>query len=248
MSSHQSKPNAAKEMIGALKVARDRARIQAHLFSLDAKKRWHALETTLLDLQVKLEQSGEEIAASASSNFREAVQSAKELMHELDGTLELAEPVRKLMKHAPVSCAPTDSLNRAAQIMWDVDCGAVPVLDEGGGIRGMLTDRDICMAAYTRGQPLAAMSVESAMSTPVYSCAPEDSLGHAARLMAEKQVHRLPVVEAGKLVGILALADIARDIRAHGGNRVPACAALAHVLASISEQRPPVERGQAAAE
>lgn len=248
MSSHESKPHSAKEMLDALRVARDRARIQVHLFSLDAKERWQVLETTLLDLQVKLEQGGEKVAAGVSTHFREAVQAAKDLMRELDGTLELATPVRKIMKNGAASCAPADSLNRAAQIMWELDCGAVPVLDADGTMVGIVTDRDICMAAYTRGQPLALMSVESAMSKSVHSCSPEDSLGHAIRLMAQRQVRRVPVVEDGKLVGFLTLADVAREIQSHQGNRAPACAALAHTISSISEPRSREAQARAAAE
>ena len=116
MPSHESLPHSTQEMIDALASARQRARLQAHLFSLDARKRWHALEAILLDLQTKLEQSGEKIAASASTNFREALQAAKELLHELDGTLDLTMPVRKLMKQTPAVCSPSDSLNQAARI------------------------------------------------------------------------------------------------------------------------------------
>jgi predicted transcriptional regulator len=248
MSSHGSRHESAKEMIDALKVARDRLVVQAHLLSLDARKRWEGIETRLFELETKLERDGEKIAESVVTNFREATQAAKELVRELDGTLELAAPVKTLMKQAPQTCAPDDTLNRAAQIMWELDCGAVPVVGMDGHVAGIVTDRDICMAAYTRGQPLAAMSVESAMSKRVYTCSPEHSVGHAARLMALKQIRRLPVVEAGKLIGVLALSDIAREV-SKGHNREPACVALAHTLAAISEQRNHgAQREQAAAE
>jgi CBS domain-containing protein len=246
MPSHESKPNSATEMIDALKVARDRARVQAHLFSLDAKKRWQGLEASLLELQAKLEQSGERIAATAAANVRDVTQAARDMMHELDGTLELTMPVRKLMKDNPRTCSPDDSLNRAAQIMWELDCGALPVVGADGGLAGIITDRDICMAAYTRGQPLAAMSVDSAMSRTVHSCSPDDSIGHASRLMADKQVRRLPVTNDGRLVGILTLADIARAVDRREGNRIPACVALAHTLAAIAKERSPSAAAHAA--
>ncbi len=230
-------PQTATEMIDALAAARDRIRVQAHLFSLDAMKRWQPIERTLLDLQSTLQASGERVAASAATSFREVAQAAKELLQDVDGSFELATPIRKIMREAPTTCAPTDTLNQAAQIMWEHDCGVVPVVYPDGALAGIITDRDLCMAAYTRGQPLASITVESAMSGVVETCSPNDSIGHAARSMAQHQVRRLPVVEHGKLVGLLTLADIAREVRKSGGNRIPACIALAHVLASISAPR-----------
>ncbi len=247
MTIHESKPQAVKELLDALAVARGRARVQAHLFSLDAKKRWQGLETTLLELETRLEQNGEKIAAAVTANVREVTQAARDLMHELDGTLELGSPVRKLMKAAPSTCAPGDSLERAAQMMWELDCGVVPVVDANGHLVGIVTDRDVCMAAYTRGESLRVMPVESTMSNLVVSCSPEDSVGHALRVMATSRVRRLPVLENGRLLGLLTLADISRAIQKQPGNRIPACVALADTLALISEQRPATaERAQAA--
>jgi len=81
------------------------------------------------------------------------------------------------------SCRPQDSLNKAAQIMWDETCGAVPVVDDQHKPVGFLTDRDICMAAYTQGKPLEQLRVETAMARRVVSCTGEDDLGSAAGLM-----------------------------------------------------------------
>jgi CBS domain-containing protein len=230
-------PQSAKEMIDALVAARDRIRVQAHLFSLDAMKRWQPIERTLVELQSTLEASGERVAANAASTFREVAQAAKDFFQDVDGSLELGTPLGAIMHEHPVACAPADSLSRAAQIMWEHDCGAVPVVATEGSVIGIVTDRDICMAAYTRGQPLPAMTVESVMSRLVYTCSPEDSIGHAVRLMAHNRVRRLPVVENGKLVGFLSLADIAREVRKSGSNRARACLALAHLVASISATR-----------
>jgi CBS domain-containing protein len=244
MSRPASTPHSAKEMIDALKTARDQAKVQAHLLSLDAKKRWHAVEAGLLELETKLERSGERLTEGLTASFREVSQAARDLLRELDGTLELAIPVKRLMQ-TPVTCSPDDSLNHAAQLMWDRDCGAVPVVGSDGAVVGIITDRDICMATYTRGQAPGAISVESVMSKAVQTCSPEDSVGDAARLMAEKRVRRLPVTIDGRLVGLLALADIAREIRTHQGNPIPACVALAHTLAAISQPRA-ADRAQAA--
>jgi CBS domain-containing protein len=234
-------------MIDAIKSAGDHARIQAHLFSRDAKKRWDEIEPALLHLRAKLEKGGEEASAAATAKFRDITRAIKEIMEDADGRFGLSVPVRDLMRKAPSTCSPDDPLNRAAQVMWEIDCGAVPVTDADGKLIGMITDRDICMAAYTRGQPLASMTVSSAMSNEVFSCTPEDSVGHAVRLMAQKQVRRLPVVDSGRLVGFLALADISGHIRKAAPTNIHACVVLAHSLAGICENRPSTNRAPRAA-
>jgi CBS domain-containing protein len=138
------------------------------------------------------------------------------------------------------TCSINDTLNRAAQIMWDHDCGSVPVVDEDERVVGMLTDRDVCMAAFTTDLPLSRASVNNAMSKTVFACAPDASLAYAEELMRRHQVRRLPVIDAGgALVGILSLGDIARRL----GDRpvveadVVSSDALAETLAAISQIR-----------
>ena len=118
--------------------------------------------------------------------------------------------VRDLMTKDVAACGPDDRLNHAAQLMWNRNCGCVPVVDDEGYVIAMITDRDVCMAAYTQGQPLSAMAVRSAMSTRVVTCAPSDPIRTAEMLMRTQQLRRLPVVSGeGKLVGILSLNDLA---------------------------------------
>lgn len=124
--------------------------------------------------------------------------------------------VEQIMTRNIRTCGPGDDLNAAARIMWEQDCGCVPVVEESedgpARIVGMVTDRDLCMAAYTRGAPLREISVESVESSPVVSCAPGDPVEVALRILRANQLHRLPVVDAdGQLVGVVALADIARE-------------------------------------
>ncbi len=120
--------------------------------------------------------------------------------------------IGQIMKQSVEACGPADTLHRAAQIMWDHDCGCVPVVDAERHVVGMITDRDICMAAYTRGVPLAALRVSEVISKTLFSCRPDDLVSKAERLMSNYQVHRLPVVDAeGYLVGILSLSDIAEE-------------------------------------
>ncbi len=131
--------------------------------------------------------------------------------------------VGRIMVHDVKTCRTHDSLNIAAQIMWEYACGCVPVIDEQRRLVGFLTDRDICMAAYTQGAPLQALRVETAMARNVISCHVNDEIADAARIMREAGVRRLPVVDkGGRLVGLLSIDDLAcesqRNLRG-GTNR-----------------------------
>lgn len=118
--------------------------------------------------------------------------------------------IKRLMKHDVRTCRSGDSLNEAARIMWEEACGSVPVVDEDFRPVGFLTDRDICMAAYTQGRTLFDLRVEAAMATNPISCTIHDDLDHAAKLMRENCLRRLPVVDSkGVLVGLVSLDDIA---------------------------------------
>jgi CBS-domain-containing membrane protein len=120
--------------------------------------------------------------------------------------------VKDLMTTDVKSCREYCTLNSAAQTMWENDIGCVPIVDHENRVIGMLTDRDVCMGAYIQGLSLTAASVTSAMSKQVFSCHPQDDLASVERLMREKQIHRVPVVDAeGRLAGIVSLNDIARE-------------------------------------
>ncbi len=123
--------------------------------------------------------------------------------------------VAELMSTQVQTCSPNDSLEHVAQLMWDNDCGAVPVCTGNGITRavGMITDRDICMCAFLQGGPLRELTVSTALaSRKLQACRAEDSLTEAERIMREARVRRLPVLDSeGSLVGMLSLADIARE-------------------------------------
>lgn len=123
--------------------------------------------------------------------------------------------VTQLMVRPVRWCLPTDDLNVAARLMWEGDCGCVPVcvVDADGApqVIGMLTDRDVAMAAYTQGRPLVEIAARTAMAHDVVTCRPTDPVAQALLVMQTQRLHRLPVVEAeDRLVGILSLSDIAR--------------------------------------
>jgi len=128
--------------------------------------------------------------------------------------------VKELMNESVKSCSTFTTLNSAAGIMWDNDCGCVPVVDNEGHVVGMITDRDISMAAYTQGVALTASLVTSAMSKQVFSCRADDDITTAEKIMRDKQVRRLPVVDANnRLVGIISLNDIAREAEREQASR-----------------------------
>lgn len=119
--------------------------------------------------------------------------------------------IQEIMSQPVVTCRSTDTLNTAAQLMWEYDIGSVPVVDEEGSIVGVVTDRDVCMAAYTEGNPLRSIPVSNAMAKQVYTCQATDTLEEAERVMSEKQIRRVPIVDSGsRPVGFLSLNDIAR--------------------------------------
>ena len=120
--------------------------------------------------------------------------------------------IDKLMSTKVFSCGAEDDLSIAARIMWENDVGCVPVVDSRSRVIGMLTDRDVCMAAYTQGRRLYEIRVGSVMSKNVQVCAVTDEVRMAEEIMQREQMHRLPVVdEEQRLVGLLSLNDIARE-------------------------------------
>jgi len=119
---------------------------------------------------------------------------------------------RDLMTQPAITCHVNDPLNMAAHRMWDQDCGALPVVNDEGKVTGMITDRDICMAAYTQGRSLDAMLVNSAMATHVVSVGPDQPLEEIEELMAYHQVRRIPVLDAdGKALGVVSIDDLAKE-------------------------------------
>lgn len=114
------------------------------------------------------------------------------------------------------------SLNDAACLMWDKDCGALPVLDNDAVV-GMITDRDIAMAAYLQGGLISHLQVKNAMSSNVHFVNEEASLETALNIMRENRVRRLPVLDDHqKLVGIVAINDIVREHQSSRGKAIRA--------------------------
>jgi len=153
--------------------------------------------------------------------------------------------VEKLMTRDVKSCRSDESLGHAAHLMWQHDCGFVPIVSESGAVIGIITDRDICMAAYFSGRPIAEISIGQSMSRDVSSVRPEDSVEVAEEIMKRDQIRRLPVTDsAGRLVGVLSLNDIAREaVRQPSKNADLALTEVASTLGAVCQQHTRTMRG-----
>ncbi len=118
--------------------------------------------------------------------------------------------VRDVMTENPRCVNHDDSLEEAARLMRDLNVGFVPVM-AGGKLAGVLTDRDITLGLADTSRDRAAMKAGDLMTDVPVTISPHVSVEEAARLMADHQVRRLPVVEGTRLVGIIALGDIAEE-------------------------------------
>ena len=140
--------------------------------------------------------------------------------------------VDDIMTRDVAACAQDDTLNRAAELMWERDCGVIPVR-EGKRVVGVVTDRDCCMAAYTKGRRLDEIGVGETMSRDVKACAPGNTLAEVERRMAQFQIRRMPVLNDGHLVGIVSMNDIA--LAAQRGQASPD--EIAETLAAVCRHR-----------
>lgn len=128
--------------------------------------------------------------------------------------------VEDLMTREVEACRPEDSLAEAAAVMWRRDCGAVPVVGEGGGVAGIITDRDICMALSMGGRLASDVRVGEVMAREVRTCTPVDDVREALELMRRHQLRRLPVVNShGQLAGLIAVCDVVRRTRKGKGKK-----------------------------
>lgn len=232
-----------RQALDDLSAARESARVQLKLLSMEARERKDDLQTNFESLEQDIEQNLESALEAATRRARDLAKGVQDfLVQHARGRPDFTAPVRSIMTVGVMTCEPNDSLNRAAQLLWDTDCGALPVLTSDGTLVGMITDRDICMAAYSQGCTLTAATVQSAMSRGVLSCVLEDTIERALELMRYRQLRRLPVVHPdGRLAGIVSLADIARFARALSEDGVGPYMSVGFTLAAISERRATTE-------
>jgi CBS domain-containing protein len=125
--------------------------------------------------------------------------------------------VKDIMTASPACCTPETSLQETAQLMVEHDCGCVPVVENKENMKpvGTITDRDICCRTVAEGKNPLEMTAGDCMTTPIVTVPEDASVDDCCRVMEEKQVRRVPVVDAqGGCCGIVAQADIAHHIPA----------------------------------
>jgi CBS domain-containing protein len=117
--------------------------------------------------------------------------------------------VEELMTRDPVTLRPESTCSEAAALMKRQDCGSLPVVKDGKLV-GIVTDRDIVVRGVAGGKDPTHLAVSEVMTSGPITIAPGMNAEEASKLMSEKQVRRLPVVDGGRLVGILAIGQLAR--------------------------------------
>ncbi len=137
-----------------------------------------------------------------------------------------------IMTDGAVSIGPHEPVSAAAKLLKSKNIGALPVCDGQGRLRGMLTDRDIVIRCVAAGEDPAGVKVEEIMSRGVVFAGPFDEVEHAVRLMSGDQVRRLPVVDSGRLVGMVSLCDMARNCNCD----MEAAEALAEISSNLKRK------------
>lgn len=147
--------------------------------------------------------------------------------------------VKDVMTSPVQYCSVDTNLAAAAGMMWDSDCGVLPVVDRSGKVIGMITDRDICIAVATKSRLASEISVWETITGKVVSVAPEDEVHDALKAMAANRVRRLPVVDQdGILCGVVTLNDLVLQAGA-GRGKAPdiSHADIVDTLLAISRHR-----------
>jgi CBS domain-containing protein len=143
----------------------------------------------------------------------------------------------QLMTRNVYTCKSEDSLEHAAGLMWQRDVGCLVVVDDELRPMGMITDRDVAMAAFLQGVPLKDGRVASAMARDVRTCRGDEPLADVEALMRMAKIRRVPVVDGdGRLMGLLTLGDIARSSQS-GTLEAIQIPGVAKTLAAVTEPR-----------
>lgn len=141
--------------------------------------------------------------------------------------------VRDLMSKSVVTITPEESAALAERLLSRHELGALPVCAADGTLAGIVTDRDIVTRCVAAGEEPGRVPVRDIMSPAPSVITPETPISDAARLMAQRQVRRLPVVEQGHVVGMLSLGDLARSRRTD----TEAAEALSDISASLRRKK-----------
>jgi CBS domain-containing protein len=130
--------------------------------------------------------------------------------------------VRDLMTKTVASCLPETNLAAAGALMWEIDCGVLPVVNDQRKVIGMLTDRDACIALTSKDRRAAAIKVSEVVTSHTIVCHSDDDIATVLEIMGREKVHRLPVVNGlGILEGIISMNDIVLRAEKEVGRRRP---------------------------
>lgn len=121
----------------------------------------------------------------------------------------MAEKIRDVMTKDPATCRTEDTALDAARAMRDGDFGSIVVVDESGDVRGILTDRDIVVRCVAEASIPAETKISEIFTTEPTTLSPQDSIDDAVQALRDSHVRRLPVVEDGRVVGIVSIGDLA---------------------------------------
>ena len=147
--------------------------------------------------------------------------------------------VRDIMSANIQAGRPDSDLAAIAKLMWDHDCGFVPIVDAAGHLAGTITDRDICVATATRRRLPEHIAAAEVMKGPVRAVLADESVSAALELMKHHQVRRLPVIDdSGRLKGILSMNDVVVAAEKH--NQALPAAEIVATMAAICAHRPVV--------
>jgi len=149
--------------------------------------------------------------------------------------------VKDIMMRTIASCRAEANLGAAFEIMWNRNCGILPVVDAQEKLIGVITDRDICIALGTRNRLPGDVAVKDVASWQVHCCKPEDDLRLALQEMAEAKVRRLPVVNVtGRLEGIISIDDVVFHAETGHGSELSAESVVNTLKSVYAPQLPQV--------
>jgi CBS domain-containing protein len=138
--------------------------------------------------------------------------------------------VQDIMTTAPLTCVPETNLAEVAHRMWQADCGIIPITDGDGKVLGVITDRDICMAASTRDQAPSYIRAAALVRQGAVCCGIGDDVRTVLGVMRDHRVRRLPVIAAdGVLQGVVSLNDIILELKTSSSS------ALLEVIEAMKE-------------
>lgn len=144
--------------------------------------------------------------------------------------------IQEVMSHPVISCPVDCTADVPARLMWEFDCGVVPLVDQDGRVAGIVTDRDLCMASLMQGKPLNDIRVDTVMTRDVICCHADEGVEAAETQMRDNQIRRVPIIdEDGHPIGVFAMNDLAR--LASSSKRSVVDREVVRTLATVSQPR-----------